>query len=134
MLAARAGGYYEMEFQGAHGVTQGYPIFPTILNVVSDAVVRHWVMVMVEGAEEWGERGQEGRHQASLFYADDGMVALSDPRWIHGAFSTLVGLFDKVGMRTNVRKTVDMVCSPCQTPGTQLGKAYGQRMTGEGPT
>ena len=37
------------------------------------------VVVMVDVAEEWGERGQEGRHQAALFYADDGMIALSDP-------------------------------------------------------
>ena len=38
------------------------------------------VVVMVEVEEEWGERGQEGRHQAALFYADYGMIALSDPR------------------------------------------------------
>ena len=49
-----------------------------IPDVVVDAVVRHWVSVMVEGAEERGERGQEGRHQNALFYADDGMVASSD--------------------------------------------------------
>ena len=34
---------------------------------------------MVEGAEDQGERGQEGRHQAALFYTDNGMVALSYP-------------------------------------------------------
>ena len=34
-------------FQGAHEVTQGYPLSPTILNMVIDAVVRHRVMVMV---------------------------------------------------------------------------------------
>ena len=34
---------------------------------------------MVEGAEERGECGKEGRHQNSLFYTDDGMVASSDP-------------------------------------------------------
>ena len=59
--------------------------------------------------EERGERGQEGRHQNALFYADNGMVASSDPRWLQGAFSTLVGLFDRVGLRNNVGKTVGMV-------------------------
>ena len=34
---------------------------------------------MEEGAEEWGECVQKGRHQAALFYAGNGMVALSDP-------------------------------------------------------
>ena len=37
------------------------------------------------------------------------MVASSDPRWLQGAFNTLVGLIDRVGLRTNVRKTVRIV-------------------------
>ena len=90
-------------------MTQGDPLSPTILNVVVDSVVSHWVMVMVEGTEAQGERGQEGRHQNSLLYADNGMVASLDPQWLQGAFSTLVGLFDRVGLCNNVRKTVGMV-------------------------
>ena len=73
-------------------------------------MVRHWVKLAVEEAETWGERGREGRHQAALFYADDGMVASSDPRWLHWAFTTIVGLFDHVGLPTNVGKTVSMTC------------------------
>ena len=61
---------------------QGDLLSPTIFNVVVDAVVRQWVTVIAEGAEERGERGQEGRHQNSLFYADNFMVASSDPRWL----------------------------------------------------
>ena len=38
-MVARAVGYYGTAFQGARGVTQGYPISPTIFNVVVDAVV-----------------------------------------------------------------------------------------------
>ena len=67
-----------MSFKGNQGVTQGGPLSPTILNLVVDAVVRHWLSVMVEGAEEQGKLGQEGMYQNDLFYADDGMVALSD--------------------------------------------------------
>ena len=87
---------------------------------------------MVEGAEERGKRGQEGRHYNDLFYADDAMVASLDPRWLQGAFSTLVGLLDRVGLRTTVGKTVRMVFRQCQAAGTQSEAAYGQRMTGEG--
>ena len=36
------------------------------------------------------------------------MVDLSDPHWLHGEFNTLVGLFDRVGLQTNVGKTVSM--------------------------
>ena len=114
-------------------MTQGDPLSPTILNMVMDAVVRHWVTVMVEGAQEQGKHGKESRHHNSLFYADGDMVASSDPQWIHSAFSTLVGLFDRVGLQTNIRKTVGMVCRTCQAAGTQLEAAYGRQMTGEGP-
>ena len=60
-------------------MTQGDPLSPTIFNVVVDAVVRHWVEVMVE--REGGQDGnrKEGQHQRALFYADDGMVTSSEP-------------------------------------------------------
>ena len=57
-MVARAGGYYGAAFKGDQGVTQGDLLSPTIFNVVVDVVVSHWVTVMVEGAEERGERGQ----------------------------------------------------------------------------
>ena len=78
-MVARTDGYYRAVFKGDRGVTQGYPLYPIIFNVVVDMMVRHWVTVTVEGAEERGERGKEGRHQNALFYTDDGMVASSDP-------------------------------------------------------
>ena len=95
-------------------MTQGDPLSPTILYVVVDAVVRHWVHRVLEKAESQGEIGHEVRHQATLFYADDGMVALSNPAWLQVEFTALVGLFDRVGLQTNFRKTVSMVCQPCQ--------------------
>ena len=78
-MVARAGGYYRTAFQGARGVTKGDLLSLTIFNVMVDAVARHWVTLMIEGTEERGERGQEGRHQASIFYTDNGMVASLDP-------------------------------------------------------
>ena len=83
-MVARAGGYYRAAFKGARGVTQGDPLSPTIFNVVVDAVVRHWVTVMVEGAEERGKRGQEVRHKNALFYADYGMVEFVGPTMAPG--------------------------------------------------
>ena len=133
-MVSRAGGYYGTAFQRARGVTQGDPLSPTIFNVVVDAVVRNWVTMVIASAEERGERGHEGRHKAALFYADDGMVAFPDSCCLQGAFNTLVGLFDRVGLRTNVRKTVSVVCLPCQAAGNQSEAAYGIQITGEGPT
>ena len=98
-MVERAVRYYGTAFQGERGVTQGNPLSPTIFNVVVDAVVRHWVTSAIAEAEAQGELGKEGRHQAALFYANGGMVASSDPGWLQGAFNTLVGLFDRVGLR-----------------------------------
>ena len=114
-------------------MTQGNPLSPTIFNVVVDAVVRHWVHGFMEEAEARGETGREGRHQAALFYANDGMVVLLDPAWLQGAFTALVAIFDKVGLIKNVRKTVSMVCHPCQVGArNRTEEAYGRRITGEG--
>ena len=133
-MVVRAGGYYGAAFQGACVVKQRDPLSPTICNVVADAVVRHWVTVIVEGAEERGERGQEGRQYNALLYAKNGMVELSDPRWLQGVFSTLDGLFNRVVLWNNVGKKFGMVCCPCQEAGTQLEAVHERRITGEGPS
>ena len=89
---------------------------------------------VIAEAEAQGDLGKEERHQAALFYAEDGMVASSDPGWLQGTFNTLVGLFDRVGLRNNVRKTVGMVCHPCQAAGNLTTEAYRKRVMGVGRT
>ena len=111
---------------------QGNPLSPTIFNVVVDAVVRHWIRIAVTEAETRGGRGREGRHKSALFYADDGILTSSDPQWLQWAFSQIVGLFDRVGLNTNIEKTVSTTCKPCNTTGNRSEEAYGQIMTGEG--
>ena len=115
-------------------MTQGDPLSLTIFNVVVDAVVRHWVTLAVTEAKTRGEQGREGRHQAALFYADDGMIASSDTQWLQWAFTQLVGLFDRVGINMNTGKTVSITCRPCKAAGNRLEEAYGRLMTGEGLT
>ena len=46
----------------------------------------------------------------------------------------MVGMFDRLGLRTNVGKTFGMVCRPCQAAGNQSEAAYRRRIMGEGPT
>ena len=68
----------------------------------------------------------------AVFYANDGMVVLSDPAWLQGVFNALVAIFDRVGLLTNVRKTVSMVCHPCRAgAGNRTEEAYGRRLSGE---
>ena len=37
-----------MPFKGHQGETQGNPLSPMIFNVVVDAVLYHWILVMAE--------------------------------------------------------------------------------------
>ena len=60
------------------------------------------------------------------------MVASTDPVWIQSALDLLTGMFDRVGLRTNVCKTVGMVCRPFLAAGLWSDKAYTCRMTEEG--
>ena len=41
-MVARAGGYYVEPFYREIGVTQGGPFLPKIVNMVVEAVFRHW--------------------------------------------------------------------------------------------
>ena len=47
------------------------------------------------------------------------MLASSDLVWLQGVFSTLVGLFYRVGLKANFGKAAVIVCRPCQVVGTQ---------------
>ena len=59
------------------------------------------------------------------------MVISSDPNWLQGAFSALVAIFDRVGLRTNVNKTVSMACHPCRAGyGNRTTAGYSRRLTG----
>ena len=60
------------------------------------------------------------------------MVASTNPGWLQTVFNTLTGLFDQVGLKTNVHKTVGVVCQPCQAAGIREYEAYNRRMTGTG--
>ena len=131
-MAARSGGYYGKAFKGARGVTQGDPLSPKIFNMVVDAVVRHWLEGLQTATEEKGATGRE-RHFSAVFYANNGMVVPLDPEWLQGAFSALVAIFDRVGLRTNVDKTVSMACHPCRAgTGNWTTEGYRRRLMGDG--
>ena len=67
--------------------------------------------------------------KAALFYANNGVVASTDPGWLQLEFDFMMGLFDRVGLHTNVRKTVGMVFRTFQAAGVRAEKAYTRRMT-----
>ena len=55
----------------------------------------------------------------------------ADPVWLQLAFDTLTGIFDGVGIRTNIHKIEGMVCRPCRAAKVWAEKTYTQWMIGE---
>ena len=72
---------------------------------------------------QYGRR-LEGQQQSALFYMDYGTLASSDPGWLQGYFSTLVGLSNWVVLIKNVGNTVGMVFRLCQATGNQSEASY----------
>ena len=96
-----------------------------------DLVINHLSTVIT-----WEDTGQEyfGRavqNLAAVFYADDGLPTPPQPDRLQEALEVMMGLLYRVGLRTNVDKTVGIVCQPCRNAGIQLEEAYTRRMMGE---
>ena len=87
------GGYYEADFRGFGGVTQGDPLSLIILDVVMEAVMNHCILLVAGGAGGKGRCGMEVLHCTEFFYAYNRLVASTYPVWLQGEFYTLTGLF-----------------------------------------
>ena len=133
-MVASVSRYFGHPFKGYQVVTQGNPLSPTILNVVVDAIILHWVTVLTPIESVMGVLGLTGIDLMGYFYSDDGLVALTQPERLHRAFYFLTGLFGRFGLRKNTENTASMVCQPCHAPGVMLTESYKRRMTGIGPT
>ena len=126
--------YYGALFKGSRGVTQGYLLYPSIFDMVVDAVIRHWVKVVT------GERpvpyvfGRAVQTLAALFYEDYVILASSWMSRIQEALNVLTGLFDWIVLRKNFNKIVGMTCQSCCTLVRQSKVAYTCRMMWEGPS
>jgi hypothetical protein len=105
LVVARQAGFFGVPFPATRGLTQGAIQSPTIFNIVTDAIVRHWLMLV-------DINGMDAREWLALFYADDGLAAARDPEWLKKAMNVLIGLFEQVGLQTNVTKTKAITCTP----------------------
>ena len=104
-------------FQGYRGGTQGNLPPPTVFNMVLNYVIQNWVMVVA-----LTEAGAEGirdiiQELAVFFHADYGLVAPPQPERLQRVFNVLIDLFERVSLRTNVRKLSSMELLTCYIPG-----------------
>ena len=72
-----------------------------IFNVVMDAVIRHWVLVVVLSEEGTGGLGMNIMDLAAYFYADNVLVASTQPERLERTFDVLTGLFERFVLRKN---------------------------------
>ena len=54
--------------------------------------------------------GKEIRNFLVVFYAEDDVITLRDPAQLQRAMDMLIGIFERVGLQTNIQKTKAMVC------------------------
>jgi len=54
--------------------------------------------------------GEEIRKLMAIFYADDALMASRDPELLPESLDVTVGLFERVGLRTNTTKMKVMTC------------------------
>lgn len=111
-MVCKAKGNYGDPFRAGRGVTQGGPLSPTLFNLLVDAVTREWLVQVLgdEANTEWGR--QTRRALCAFFYVDDAFLASRNPVFLQGALDVLVNLFDRVGLRTNTKKTKAMTFVP----------------------
>ena len=88
-MVAKAGGYFRHPFKGYQGVTQGDPMYPTTFNLVVDALIRHWVTVVMPTEEGTGFLGLMIIHMLAYFYANDSLVESIQQERLHRSFDVL---------------------------------------------
>ena len=74
-----------------------------------DAVIFHWVTVVATSKAGMGGLGLTSIDLTAYFYANDGIVTLTQPERVQRAFDVLAGFFGWVGLQKNTVKTVGMV-------------------------
>ena len=114
VLVCRASGNYGKLFQAGCGVMQGGPLLlAKLFNILVDVVAREWY---------WQLRDESELEEEAIdvlmatffmfFYVDDVYLALWDPEFFQRALTILAKLFARVGLKTNVKKTQTMICTP----------------------
>ena len=124
-----AGRYFGTPFKGYRRVTQGDPLSPTILNMGAYAVIRHWVALVVGEEVELERIGKAVQRIAALFCTYDKLLYSPWPARLQGALYFLTGLFNRVGLSTNTKKTVGVTFQPCHMDIRHSEVAYRQRIT-----
>ena len=70
-MVVKAGSYFDLLFKWDRGGMQGDPLYPTIFNVIVDAVIFHWVKVVTPTEVGTGKLGLTIIYLEDYFYAEN---------------------------------------------------------------
>ena len=112
IIVTRASGYHGETLKWYRWFTQGYPLSPAIIKVEVNAILCHWMMEIAVEEAGPGGFGREAGQMAKVFYAENGLLASTRMERLQREFIVLTNLLDHMDLRTNVGKTVSMVCQP----------------------
>ena len=91
-----------------------------VFNVVVDALVRNWVTVVAPTEAITEGLRETIQELVAFFYVYDRLVSLPWLERLQRTINVCTYIFDWLGLRKNVWKTVIMACRPCYIPGVVL--------------
>ena len=110
------------------------PVYPTILNIVFNALVQSALVQLYYPQESHHGMGWLMGEQHILFYSNDACITGRNPIRVQDMLATLVWMFEQVGMYKNLGKTKTKTCTPGFIWG-ELGKDTNKwQVTVEGAT
>ena len=77
-----------------------------------DAVVRATLQEIYGPQEAQNGFGWSAGEHNICFYKDDGRIAGRYPIWAQAALTTMVRMFERVGLQKNLYKTKATICTP----------------------
>jgi hypothetical protein len=112
-MVCRVLGYYVGPFCAVQGMTQGGPLSAKLFNLWVDAVVREWLHQLHDcGIVDPEELDLLMVAFFAIFYVDDAYLATRDPNFLQVALNSLISLFKRIGLETNIKKMQAMICTP----------------------
>ena len=108
----RQAGFYSEKINVERGCTQGDIDSPIIFNILIDAVLRNFF------------EDPLNRESESKFYADDGLIENENPKSLQKDIDILCNLFERVGLKTNTKKTKFMIIRGPSAPTALSEEAY----------
>ena len=106
-------GNYGQPFKAGCGVTQGGPLSAKLFNILVDAVeCELFRSLREEGNYREAELEELVATFFAIFYVDDAYLASRDAEFLQRALDVIIGLFERVGLQTNTKKTQTMICTP----------------------